>query len=1021
MVTQVLLLAQSAEAAGLSLVRYPGGEGVPLENFRQRTSLDATYLVHTNQLLAVHEEQVRAMVEGAAERAWTQSAELPLFHFEISRKHEDNAVAVAEREQYFTDLVREGISVFIERSGLRDHEWLATGQFMPRLKVEYTGSSRGVEVSVHALVQERPEPEVRTKWHANYVGGRNDIPAGDQAELDAWFRQLARMALVRHDSDERPPDLRPELVTSVLARIKEGGEWFEAQLGKAFADAVVSVQGNQSAHVELAGLGLTFPVGKRKLTSEERKRGDGTGWWVRLHPDPPVLAAAVYRDMRVLERLEFVPGLGRLVDAAVWDVRQVVSGAVRRAIEQAQEADEPAVVEPITVEITKNKVEPVDLSQRRLQNVRDLVNMVVDEELAEGTLPAELMVTRPLVRVEFGSAFVSGQKTVARLVIGGDVPQRTVAHRVPGTLKKRRQKALRESMLPENAGSPGLQVVGYYSPAGTTGVIPSMGLQSSLDKWAEEFTPLARGREENDLEPFDLHLIRSVRTLPDDPQEVARLKEQARDWILRLLEASDESRRPVGHPGPLVSVTLKSSVLGSGLALWVRPDVGGSVAGYRAMRMLNVVFESGEVELGGVAEWKLGLMFADAAERAKVELDEALGAEARGGELVDLVTQVGVSVELVAGRGEETLSGQRGEYLTGLAGRVFGELVGDRIVPRVDVVARVDEWWPRGVAAASVRVGDGVPHPVPAAVVVPGVSPLVVPSWTADLNVRTRKLKKSEVLLPARRAEEEVSVTFDPEAEPELVTFIEQIVAQWKNVSVGAVTPNMRIRLVMPSKESRHKDDVQTFVEKVVKQRLRALNVDTKEWVFSGALRMSAGLDSSVTVSVMPSPVLTEKQVREASYWEGDFHGDGNRDESGKAGRYANELPVAVTQQLGWRVHAFADAVLSRREDKVLAIEILSRLASQFSSRQGVVRSVVREALPLPMRDRDAFIERYVRFVPTATGWALGSAGVGLRVAEVSAEAATTLDAAGEVRAAARAGRGGSPSEDGLGVGVAGS
>ncbi|MEV7046726.1 hypothetical protein, partial [Amycolatopsis sp. NPDC051061] len=495
------------------------------------------------------------------------------------------------------------------------------------MKVRYEGKVQYADLPVHVTseAEARPLPDdypgeaVQQEWSGTVASGRANLFTEDRAALAEVFGRLVPLLLRRHGGDRRPLDVRLTRYFVAATRSKPGS--IDPSVGEGvrgiFAGALAAAQPVDRAQLTPADLGQRLPVGARNI--QHLKLKDPTlneGYLLTVHPDPrPGWTAADYRQARELDGLQFVPSRAALVDAAVWELRHVVAGAVGRAVEQAKAAaDKTATVEPISLRLQSHIAASAQVHQSRqtrlATQVGELVTAALDaHRQPDGTLPGGVRIISPRVVVVAGKPRT--EQTVVGVTVGGDTagvpgPRPAAATRPAG----RRAVALAEP------GLPGLQWQGTRLRG--PGLLDPADLEK-LWSWANVMWPLMKARQENRVGPFELQVVQYDR-LPRDPGDRARLEEVPRRLVLGMLSAvagRDGLRRPADYPEQAVSVVLRARKgINRGFELWLQPDPGWTVAGYQAAGALDVVFAPGAVTLHPVQEQRVRWMIAQAARRA---------------------------------------------------------------------------------------------------------------------------------------------------------------------------------------------------------------------------------------------------------------------------------------------------------------------------------------------------------------------------------------------------------------------
>ncbi|MEV7046723.1 hypothetical protein AB0N03_52235, partial [Amycolatopsis sp. NPDC051061] len=219
-----------------------------------------------------------------------------------------------------------------------------------------------------------------------------------------------------------------------------------------------------------------------------------------------------------------------------------------------------------------------------------------------------------------------------------------------------------------------------------------------------------------------------------------------------------------------------------------------------------------------------------------------------------------------------------------------------------------------------------------------------------------------------------------------LEAFAHRLAQQWQKVPAGVRTVDIRIQAALPTRELKYRDAVLDHVSEQLRLLLRGHGVDSQDWLFNELVRRSPGLEARVSVTVMPTPLLTEAQVRSASFWQGGFLNQSAVTVGGVPHREGNELSRAMQRQVRWRVREFAArAPASRAEGgAVLLIEFAAVNQGQAQARQKALDSLVREELEGVPGGVNGWLQERVRYQPIAgTPWAPG---VDLRLEESAAD-----------------------------------
>ncbi|MEV7044763.1 protein-glutamine glutaminase family protein [Amycolatopsis sp. NPDC051061] len=983
-ITKVLLTSRPGNVR-LELVRRLDGGGVPLAQYRDRTSLVLTLLGNTNELPEVEADLVRLVAAGAARRA--QGAALPAFVFEVGQVRGDTEQAHGEREAHFRRLVGEGL----------DDGHSAPGP-VPEVKVRYQGAARHGEIPVRLSLGDPAGADTGEVWSTSLQSAQEGIYAHEQAPLDAWLDRAAQESLERRDADRPPVDFRitahhhPVKTAAEKATLDAASNHVVQHVSRGFAAALAPWPG--SPHAGPAVLELTFPVGDRPLTKAETEAGNyRTGILLTVHPDAhPGWTAADYRNARELTGLAFVEGSTKLTDASAWQVEQVVSGAVARATANALAAgDRTAAVEPITLVPVRIARDPAALGEARREHLAAWVRELVREAAAEAakTVAGQGGITLrpPAVTVTASEVQPKGHP-VARIVIGMSGPAVEPARQEGNALQRRRQAEYRARRRRLAAGK---ALENWWQEPGQIGLqwrgaltLPEADLRA-LIHWVDAVFPLLRTRETAGIEPLHIEVVH-YRQRSETPTDRRRIADDDRQRVGNLLaEAAQRAGHPGlsgGHPARFVSAVVRAHHgHSSGLEVWLRRDPGGSIAGYRAARVLDLVFEPDEVALAPVVEWRLRWMLGDVAQRVRA-----------GGERPEPVT---VSIRLVSGPGAKADRGSHTAELNRLLVDVFGDALGDRVV--VDLQVHVVPEWPRKLTAGSVVVGDGRASAVSRGVAVPGPSRLVVPPWHGELTVVPRRKRPREQLRTARRLEERspAEVSLARQELTELKAFTQAIATQWKAVRGKVGMPDVRIRLSQPRSLVRYEDDTLDFVVGQLREWLGEYGVDASGWRFHEFIYLSPSIIiPRASVTVQPTPLLTGEQIAAVPRWEGNFLGKSAANETNSVMRpEMNELSPAMEWQLSTWLKAAVGTVVGATDKPLLLVELVARTTKQFQQRVGSVRSAaaaVLRSMPRGPQDADAFIDAHFRFY-VDTDW--DAPGVDLRLSVIPAHHVPAVEA----------------------------
>ncbi|QKV74006.1 hypothetical protein [Amycolatopsis sp. Hca4] len=884
--------------------------------------------------------------------------------------------------------------------GQEGHPVPGLAGFAPAVKVRYEGKlqSADLPVRVSSEPEAGPLPDgypavVERMWSITFASGRAGVLAEDRAALAEQFERLVVLFLRRHRLGLRPLDVRvTQAFFGRVVRLDGADASVGAAARELFARALEAAQPGRPDQLTPADLGQEFPVGIRNIHTMRAK--DPTvpeGYWLTVHPDPrPGWTAADYRDARELAGLPFVPGRPALVDAAGWELRQVVAGAVARAVDRAgADAGKTAEVERITLHLERQVGESEQTNRKRVAALPSLVDALVSAALAahrgpDGMLAGGVRVTPPPVAVEIGKS--GPGPTVLRVTVGQEAVGRDAGRPKPAAPREERPWPLRGE-----PGQPGLQWRGTRG-GGQRGMNPA-SLQT-LWSWAEAVVPVLRARAEAGIEPPELQFVSYVPT-PRAPETRVQAEKTARKLVLDTLSRAlgeDGLRRPVGYPDPAVSVVLRHRhPTTRGFELWLLPGPDWTMAGYRAAGALDVVFSAGAAKPDPVVEQRLRWMIAGAAERAA-----AAG-----------VDRFPVEVELLAGPGEEEL-GQTGlRELESLIHDTVGDAAGDAVIAELRASRVTPEpAWPQGMIAGRVVVGDGNPAPTG-----PGIAParpvrLVVPSWSGELGIDPLPKPRGGKTAVGRDGDEAppARVTLDVTGQRGLEEFAQRLAEQWRRLPADTAMPDIRLRIELPQGDAKYRDAVLDHVSTALRGLLRRHGADARGWVFEELVVRAPGIETQVSLSVTPAALTTEARVRETSFWEGGFLGRSAATVAGGGRPEGSELSAAMRQQLAWRVQGFAArALASGGAGLVLELGFIAFNAGHGRVRQAVLEPLVRRALDgvpeVGARPGGvaAFLRDRVRYraVSSKLPWVPG---VDLRVVE-SAEGSTaetepgTLDA----------------------------
>ncbi|RSN03392.1 hypothetical protein DMC63_40685, partial [Streptomyces sp. WAC 05977] len=989
-VSQVVLIRRDGRAH-LELLRVPDGGGQPVAHYRGLAVLDVAFMGRYSDLPLAHADRVVAWVEGQAGQALEEGRPMRPVRFTLNPLLDEPKDTRRKREAQFTALVHQGVGNALEERRRAGHPVPDFAGFVPVVKVRYEGKSLQTDLPVRvsseaeaaALPDGYPGDVVERVWSTTLVSGRAGVLAENRAALFEQFERLIPLFLRRHSLGLRPLDVR--LDRTFLGKLGNS-DTIDASVGEVarelFAQALEAAQPDRRDKVTPADLGQEFPVGVWNIFGTRAKDPTATqGYWLTVHPDPrPGWTAADYRNAREVDELPSVYGKPALVDVAVWELRQVVAGAVARAVDRAAAAPgKSATVESITLEVKKQARESAQVQPQRVAALPPLVGTLVEAALAgyrgpDGTLAGGVRITPPQVAVVAGKGR-SGQ-TVVRVTVGQEAAGSPGRDSAP-----RKERPWRVRAEP---GQPGLQWSG--TRLNGPGVMDPASLPA-LWSWAKAMAPLLRAWSERSVEPPELQLVSYAGT--SRRQEArGQAEKAARKLVLGTLSAvagRDGLPRPVGYPDQAVSVVLRRwHPWVNGVELWLLPGPGWTMAGYRAAGGLDVVFPPGEVKLDPFVEQRVRWMIAGAAERAVAE-----GAD-----------RFPVELGLLSGPGEENLGEARLRALESLIRDTVVEAVGDVVVAELRSTGVAPEaLWPQGMAAGRVVVGDGTPAPTG-----PGVEParprrLVVPSWSSELRVTPLSRRRDGKVAVGRGGGEAppAEVTFD-EGPRGLEEFARRLAEQWRHVPANTAMPDIWLRVALPAKQWRYRDAALDHVSAELRGLLRRHGVDPRGWKFDELVVQAPTLDAQVSVAVTPAVLTTEARVRADSFWQSDFVGRGAVQATGKMRPEGNGLSEAMQQQLTWRVQGFVLRALAPGDaGLVLELGFLVVNQGQAQARQATLEPLVQKAIE-GVREIGAwpggvagFLRDRVRYRPirSTQPW---EPGVNLRVVESTVEAVAAAE-----------------------------
>lgn len=989
----------------LELVRIPD-ERLRPEEYRDLQSVGVEFIADGVELPFAVADRVRWLQQGEVRRVWETrrggdtGAVVRSFVFTLSTVANDPKVRRDEREQHLQGVVDEGTRAELEAIEA-EHDPIADadrGAFRAAVKVRYESASRIGGRGHGAFENDSNEGLGKTPRKIAQVlasSVRSGVQAEDRRVLVREFQKIMPVVVERYENGLPPLNLQSNFrsnksavpAASVLSLMS-------GVVGEIFGDELADFLQDRPGKVTAKDLGMSFPVGKKSYTWAEKKAG-GTvpGLHVEVRPDRLLdQTAEEYLSARVLDGLEFVLGDSMLVDAAVWEFRR----AVENAVEQALDGTVARTVDPIRLTVKFNQYEAADLIAARERYLRSLVDDSFDAVVARlrprrPALPQDVSGFRPAVTADLVTGLKRGTAT---LRVGENATE------VPRVARPRPQQSFsvervggRWRVLQADVGLPGLQWRGAKI---RDSVLKPAHFRALLE-WAAAIAPLVRERTDLEVprESPDLVVVDTVDRLSSLTEEERReLRSAAERQVNEVVDAAvataqgrAEPLYPADYPGLAIAVVLQhhgNGPSGRGGSLWLRPDPGGSVAGYRSAGSVVVPFESVWSELSAGATRRLGWVIEGAAERQ--------------GAVVPAVDRFEVTVDLVRGPGrgpdnvaaKEALLEVQGQarlaelsrWVRGFAGAAGA--AGERVVADVYTTMTVDPLWPAGMAAARVSVNNAraiLPaevEPVPAGW-------LVVTPWTGDLRVTVAKATKNK--------ESSAEAKLERRALAGLNAFAARLLEQWQAARPGTGMPDIRIRVTLTLSELNHRKTILDYVDKELRKLLTDRGVDLGKlgWKFTLFAALATRFESSVSVSVMPTTLVTEVQVRGSSRWEGGFIGRSATKASGKSLPAANDLPEAVKQQVTWRVDEYARKVAAaqRREEKpprLLALIVTSGPA-QFEIRKGELRKVIRDALEKVSAERgwaDEFINDHILFMASAA-WP-SSVGVDVSLTEVPAD-----------------------------------
>ncbi|QKV74008.1 hypothetical protein [Amycolatopsis sp. Hca4] len=989
-----VLLVKASGRVHLELLRVPDGGGQPAAHYRGLPALDVAFMGRHSELPLAHADRVVAWVEGQAWQALDEGRAMRPVRFTLNPLRDDPESSRGSREAQFTALVRQGVASALGERGRAGHAVPDLDGFVPAVKVRYEGKPLLADLPARvsseaesvALPEGYPGEVVERVWATPFASARAGVFAEDRAALAEQFERLAPLVLRRHRLGLRPLDVR--LTQAFVVKITDS-DVLDTSVGEVarelFARVLEAAQPGRPDKVTPTDLGQELPIGVWNTINTRATDLTATeGYRLTVHPDPrPGWTAAEYREAREVDELPFVPGKSELVEAAGWELRQVVAGAVARAVERAgAAAGKAATVEPITLQVERQTNESTQVHQKRAAALPSLVDTLVGAALAahrgpDGTLAGGVRITPPPVAV------VAGKNRPGPTVLRVTVGQAATAVPARGEAAPREE---RQWLVRAEPGQPGLQWWGTRL-RGRAGL--DRASLRTLVSWANAVVPVLRARAEAGVEPPELQFVSYV-AAPRATESQVQAEKTARRLVLDTLTTvagEDGLRRPVGYPDQAVSVVLRQQQpWAKGLELWLLPGPGWTMAGYRAAGALDVTFPPGAAKPDPAVQQRVRWMIAGAAERAA-----AAG-----------VDRFPVELGLLSGPGEEALGEARLRELGSLIHDTVGEAAGDAVVAELKTAPAVPEpSWPQGMAAGRVVVGDGKPAPTD-----PGIEParpvrLVVPSWSGELRVEPLPKRRGGKVAVGRGGDEAppARVTLD---EVRLEEFARQLAEQWRQVPAGSAMPDIRVRVELPRREFKYRDAVLDHVSAALRGLLGRHGVDPRGWVFEELVFRASGIEARVAVSVTPAALTTETQVRADSLWQGGFLGRSAARVAGDRRLEGNELSAAMRQQLAWRVQGFAVRALAPGNDEpTLELGFLAVNPGQAQARQATLESQVRQALDgvpeVVARPGGVtgFLRDRVRFRPLASSqsWAPG---VDLRAVEstVAAVSATETELA---------------------------
>ncbi|MFC9249885.1 WXG100-like domain-containing protein [Amycolatopsis thailandensis] len=435
---------------------------------------------------------------------------------------------------------------------------------------------------------------------------------------------------------------------------------------------------------------------------------------------------------------------------------------------------------------------------------------------------------------------------------------------------------------------------------------------------------------------------------------------------------------PVGFPHPVVTGSVRRTQAGeSYLELWRGRESGEAVEGYRGLRVLNSVFEVGEASLSPAVRQRVVWQVEGMAARAQAAADEAVRlvqgdeeiarlARERAAAAVRVQVEVFIGIGAKAGKGkamsEAAEAGRRQmSELVDLVRSVFERVSEERMTPEITTLpVYQNALWPPGLVVGRVSgAPTGVQVPLELAV---RPSQVVLPAYRFEF---------SQTHTTSRRADVKTHLKLSAPGVEALADFASAFGAQWKEVDDPATVPDIRMWLEVPHF---------LIVEKLRKQLVGQGETMLRNALIAAGIREAEGwrptsfvvnetdLDGPcLTVAVMPTPLLSMRQVVTAARWEGAFVGHGVVFHS----KQANDLSLATRQQVGWRVREFAHRVETaiKREDPSprLFAEIATSNSSQFRERSAKLREVMVESLrPIMHWDATGFVGRHLDTVQVA-------------------------------------------------------